>query len=307
MKMHNLSKLTLAVLVAAQFLNAEVAHASSSKSFTQIIHTSNKEILNDPYFQVKSMSVRELTSDEAREIDENVPKISNRQINRMTNRVNSNLKLTLDPPGSGARPIIPSVGGFVPGPGDQVPVPPIGGVPGSPGVNGLDNVLMIIDKLIAVGQKITAIIKDGKSVVNNNPMAAISVLPRSELKDPVVHEMGGWTIPVSKRYKISFRNGFGSEVIGFVYSVSFQYNGSTNGRGKYLAGVRASARQIDATWGYDIDASSQLIQISNVGTQDNVVAGATIEMTYTVKNWAKSITTSNSFHVTGDGRFYKLD
>lgn len=304
MKMHNLSKLTLAVLVAAQFLNVEIAQASSTRAFTQIIHTTNKEILEDPYFQVKSMNVRELTSDEEREIDENVPKISNRQISRITNRVNSNLNLTIDPPVTGGGPIIPPVGGIVPGGGDQLPLPPIGGVPGT---NSFDNVLMIIDKLIAVGQKITAIIKEGKSIVNNNPMAAISVLPRSELKDPVVHEMGGWTIPVSKRYKISFQNGFGVEVVSFVYSVSFQYNGSTNGKGKYLAGVRASARQIDISWGFDIDASSQLIQISNVGSQENVVAGATLEMTYTVKSWAKSITTSNSFHVTGDGRFFMLD
>ena len=119
--------------------------------------------------------------------------------------------------------------------------------------------------------------------------------------------MGGWSIPVSKHYKISYTNGLGMEVVSFVYSISYQYNGSADGKGKYLAGIRASARNITISWGFDLDASSQLLQISNAGTQQNVVAAATIEMTYTVKNWTKNITTSESFFVTGEGKLYKLD
>ena len=301
MKMQNLTKLTLAVLVATQLMNVDAAMAK-----TFIAKTTTKDImaLQDPGLEFHLTSVRELTPEESLEFNDPIPPVSNRKINKITTSANRSLRIRsvlIDPPvpGTGAKINL----------GNQI-IPPVT-VPSTdpaatPGAK-FDNVLMIIDKLIAVGQKVASIIKEGKSVVNNNPMAAISVLPRSDKADPVVHDMGGWTIPVSKHYKISYANGFGVEVLSFVYSISYQYNGSTNGAGKYLAGVRASARKIDVSWGIDVDASSQLIQISNVGTQENVVAGATLEMTYTVKNWARSVTTSESFHVTGAGKIYKLD
>jgi hypothetical protein len=179
-------------------------------------------------------------------------------------------------------------------------------VPNGP-AGALDSVIMVVDKLIAIGQKIIPMIKDGKSVITNSPMTAVSVLPRTDLKDFQVHDMGGWSIPVNRHYKITFANGFGVEVVSFVYSITYQYNGSMDGKGKYLAGIRAAARNIDIMWGFDLDASSQLIQIANVGTQQNVVAGATIEMTYTVKNWTRNLTYSLYFHISGDGKLYKLD
>jgi hypothetical protein len=171
----------------------------------------------------------------------------------------------------------------------------------------IDGILMIVDKLIAIGEKIIPNIEKGRPVVTNKPMSAISVLPRFDGSEPVVHDMADWTLPVAKHYQIKYNNGFGGEAVSFVYSISYQYNGTYNGKGHYLAGVRMSARDIIVNWGFDLDASSQLIQISNVGTKDNVIAGATIEITYTVKNMMRNLTTSESFHVTGDGRLYKLD
>ena len=304
MKIQNVTKLTLAALVAVQFLNAEVAHAKLPRTFIQTLKTTDKEALKDPYFQIKSLRVRELTDEEALEFNASEVKISDKKINEIVSKGFVGPEIPNIPPippnipNGPTIPSTPSNGGIMASTGAGPSVEPSGAI---------DGIIMIIDKLIAIGQKIIPTIKEGKPVVTNNPMASVSVLPRSEAKDPVVHDMGGWSIPVSKHYKISYLNGFGSEVVTFVYSITFQYNGSTNGKGKYLAGIRASARNITISWGFDLDASSQLLQISNVGTQQDVVAGATLEMTYTVKNWTKNITTSESFHVTGDGKLYKLD
>ena len=188
-------------------------------------------------------------------------------------------------------------------------IPNLPSIPSSgatPGV-GIGGIISIIDQLIAIGQKIIPIIKQGAPVVTNNPMTSVSVLPRIDAKDPVVHDMSGWSVPKSNHYKVTFQNGFGSDVVTFIYSISYQFNGTLDGQGKYLAGIRASATNIIVSWGFDLDASSQLLQISNVGTKQNVIAAATLEMTYTVKNWTRNITTSNSFFVTGDGRFIPLD
>lgn len=285
MKIPKVTKLTLAVVVAVQLLNVEVASAKLPNKFVQTLKTSKVEALEDRYFQVQSMTIRELTDEEALEFN-------------TTDRKRSVVSKSFNDPNI---PPIPPSGGL----DDLSVITSDGPVPSTRGT--LDSIIMVIDKLIAIGQKIAPIIKEGTAVVSNNSMASVSVLPRSEAKDPVLHDMGGWSIPVSKHYKIAYKNGFGAEVVSFVYSITFQHSGSVNGKGKYLAGIRASARNITISWGFNLDANSQLLQISNVGTQNDIVAGATIEMSYTVKNWTRSIMTSTSFHVTGDGRLYKLD
>lgn len=178
----------------------------------------------------------------------------------------------------------------------------------SGGVGGaLNSIIMVIDKLIAIGQKITPTIEKGRPVVTNNPMTAVSVLPRTDQKDFVVHEMGNWSVPKTAIFKVSYVNGFNSKVVEFNYAVTFQYNGTHKGKGKYLNGIRVSPKNINVSWGFDLDASSQLIAISNVGTEENVVAGATLEIVYTVKNWTKNITTADGFFVDGRGQIYRVN
>lgn len=224
----------------------------------------------DPYFKIESVKMSELTDEEALEFNDteaNAPAPTINKINKLKKLTNS----TVNPPERS------------------------GGI------------IMLIDKLVAIGEKIIPTIKQGKAVVTNNPMASVSVLPRINAKDPVVHDMGGWSVPYSKHYKVVYTNGLGMEVVSFVYSISYQFNGSWNGLGKYLTGIRASARKIEIVWGFDLNASSQLLQISNIGTAQNVIAGATVEMSYTVSNWLQTITTNKSFFIAGNGKLWQLD
>lgn len=288
MKMQNLSRFTLLALIAISALNVDVASAKSNLKFKTIVHTKKKEALQDPYFQIKSVKVKALTDEEALEFNE----------------FNTSRNKGFNGPGIPNIPPIPPAGAG----GSASELTAVTNDGAQPTTRGaLDSIIMVVDKLIAIGQKIMPTIKEGRAVVTNNPMASVSVLPRSDAKDPAVHDMGGWTVPVTKHYKITYGNGLGMEVVSFVYSITYQYNGSMDGKGKYLAGIRASARNIVISWGFDLDASSQLLQISNVGTQQNVIAGATIEMSYTVKNWTRTMTTNESFFVSGDGKLYKLD
>lgn len=223
----------------------------------------------DPYFKIESLKISEITDEEALEFNDTEANAPAPAptINKMKKLTNS----TVNPPERS------------------------GGI------------IMLIDKLVAIGEKIIPTIKQGKAVVTNNPMASVSVLPRTNAKDPVVHDMGGWSVPYSKHYKVVYTNGLGMEVVSFVYSISYQFNGSWNGLGKYLTGIRASARKIEIVWGFDLNASSQLLQISNIGTAQNVIAGATVEMSYTVSNWLQTITTNKSFFIAGNGKLWQLD
>jgi hypothetical protein len=284
MKTLNLTKVALTVVVATQLLSVE---AFAGTMLKETLLTTKQEAIQDPYFQISSKSVVELTDEEAMEFTNDKPSIVLKVLN-----------IPNIPP---KPPELNSGSGFVNRESGESPTP----TPSPTGM--LDSVIMVVDKLIAIGQKIIPTIEKGKAVVTNSSMGAVSVLPRLETIDPVVHDMGNWSIPVTKHYQISYKNGLGSEVVSFVYSVTYQYGGTYGGKGQYLTGIRASARKINIAWGFDLDASSQLVQISNVGTTEDVIAAATIEIQYTVKNWTRTITNVESFFVAGDNRLYKLD
>lgn len=231
---------------------------------------SRKSENEDPYYKIESVKISELTDEEALEFNDSESPAPETKINKI-NELKKLTSATVSPPEKS------------------------GGI------------IMLIDKLVAIGEKIIPTIKQGKAIVTNNPMASVSVLPRINAKDPVVHDMSGWTTPYSKHYKVAYTNGLGMEVVSFVYSISYQFNGSWNGKGKYLTGIRASARKIEIVWGFDLNASSKLLQISNIGTTQNVIAGATVEMSYTVSNWLQTITTNKSFFIAGNGKLWQLD
>jgi len=336
------SKMAVTFLIAMSMLGT-TANAGVNSRSKEIQFTKDKAKLSDKRFQLKLKSIRELTAEEALKYEASEGHILNKSFTNNNNSVikggfkipsgvpgvsdsNSNVEeisndestaTTLTPPvtnkGGNTNSSATSNKANKPSGDLAVGTGAGGNTGGSTGgalgtvTSVLDGIIMVAEKIVAIGDKIMPTIEKGRPAVTNKPMQAISVLPRIDAKDPVVHEMGNWSIPVTKHYKITYSNGMGSSVVSFVYSVTFQYGGTYGGKGKYLAGVRVSARDIRVDWGFDLDANSELIQISNVGTSENVVAGATIEITYTVKNVLRQLTTTVGFHVTGDGRIYKLD
>lgn len=299
MKTSNLTKVVLSVTLAAQLMSTD---AFAGTKYKEVLLTNKKDSLSDPYFQIKATKVKELTEEEAMEFINETSGVADKALtipNIPPKPPEASEGTTTGSTGTGKDKAGSNLVAAAGGGQTQTPTPSPSGF--------FDGVIMIVDKLIAIGQKVIPTIEKGKAVVTNNPMAAVSVLPRLDTKDPVVHDMGDWSLPMTKHYKITYANGFGAEVVSFVYSITYQYGGTYGGQGKYLTGIRASARNITISWGFDLDASSQLIQISNVGTAQNVVAGATIEISYTVKNFTRQITTNEAFFVAGDGRLFKLD
>lgn len=168
---------------------------------------------------------------------------------------------------------------------------------------GLGDVIMVVDKLIGLGKKIWPIIEAGKPVVNTTFTPPISVLPRveGEPNDVAFHDMADWEAPRQKSYQVDFKNGWGMNVISFTYNVSYQYGGSYEGKGRYLTGVDVSASNISVSWGFDFNATSKLVSISNRGAQDDPLASATVKIQYEASSVLRNIQSTQSFHVTGDG------
>ena len=170
----------------------------------------------------------------------------------------------------------------------------------------LGQIILITDQLIALGKKIWTIVEAGKPVVTTNMAKPISVLPRLEGDDIAFYNMEGWSVPKVKSYRVSYKNGFGSEVIGFTYTVYFQHSGTYEGVGSYLTSLNVEASEVYVSWGFKFDATSSLVGISNLGSLADPVASATIRVAYKATSWFSEVSTGESFFVDGHGELAKL-
>ena len=170
----------------------------------------------------------------------------------------------------------------------------------------LGEVVLAVDQLIATGKKIWALVEAGRPVVSQS-FSSISVLPRVEDPALAFYGMENWSAPKSLRYKVEYSNFYGMNVISFVYSIHFQYDGTYHGHGRYLTSVNIVANTVEVAWGFEFDAKSTLVAITNRGTVKEPVAAATLQVFYRAKSILKDISSTSSYHVDGNGGIKQLD
>ena len=191
----------------------------------------------------------------------------------------------------------------------RVETQPLIELPAIPG-NPLDEIAMYLDGLLAIGKKIWPIIDAGRPVINTTGIIpSLSILPKIEGTDPktAFYEMANWSPPAAASYRVSYKNKFGSEVIAFTYTVYFQFNGDYNGKGKYITNLKVQASGVYAAWGFNFNAVSELTGIANVGSLENPVASAIIEISYTAKGLINEMRNAQSFYVDGKGEMRILN
>lgn len=171
----------------------------------------------------------------------------------------------------------------------------------------IGEVIAVADQIIAFGERVYAIVKKGKPVVNTS-YAPISVLPRAKQGERTIEAMDleGWRYPKSVKYKITYKNGFGMNVVVFTYSVNFSYGGSYNGKGKYITNAQIVPEDLTVQWGFEFNASSKLVGIVNNGTKASPVAGATVIISYSVDSVISSSKSNVSYHFVGDGQIREI-
>lgn len=171
---------------------------------------------------------------------------------------------------------------------------------------GIGEIIMIGDQVIAFGTKIWNIITAGKPTTNATFVEPLSVLPATDRTGQAFYEMSGWSVPKVKKFTVDYKNLLGMTVISFTYGVYYQSGGAYQGKGKYLTGVNIEASDIYVAWGFNLDATSNLVSISNMGTTESPVAGATVKIKYSAKSPFQTFSASESFHVTGSGELYPV-
>lgn len=169
----------------------------------------------------------------------------------------------------------------------------------------LGSIIAAANQLIAFGTKVWEIIKKGKPVVNVDMGKPISILPKSDDPNVAFLQMENWSAPKAKRYRVEYKNMLGMSVIAFDYTVQFQYNGQYDGTGKYVTGLQVTASNVAVSWGFQFDASSELMSISNRGRLDNPIAAGTVQINYHASSVLRDISSAETFHVTGTGEVLK--
>lgn len=196
-------------------------------------------------------------------------------------------------------PPTPSTPGMGPGPG----VPNGGNGQGRSSLENTRQVIQTAKDFVALGEAIYTLVQKGKpSNVTN--YEAISVVPKDpatgEYVDPF--DMEGFGIPEERNFKASIKNGAGTEVVRFDYTLVYSYGGSYNGSGYYLSNVMIIPKSIKTTHGWDFSATMSLSGIMNHGSRANPVAGAMVTIKYKMNSWRAAFERNDTIHVTGKGQ-----
>lgn len=168
--------------------------------------------------------------------------------------------------------------------------------------NILNEIVYTVDTLIAVGKKIYSVVDAGRPVVNTK-FDNVSVLPKLESGETVnaFYDMEGWSKPLHRKFKVTYKNLYGVEVVSFVYGVSMQYGGTYNGTGSYVLGANIYPVDLNVLWGWNLDAVVKTVSIANTGTFAQPVASIQLRLDGKVSTPINENKFSHVFHLTGNG------
>lgn len=158
---------------------------------------------------------------------------------------------------------------------------------------------VIWDEITRIGRELWKIVVDNQPEVNARFQSA-SALPRGVTCWDV---MDTWAAPSAKTFQVSMKNGWGVEVINFVYRIVYTYGGSYQGRGQYLSSVKVIPANLNVAWGFKINVNASIPQVFNGGTAADPIANMEVVVDWTVRNPITFIQRSSVYHVSGDGAF----
>lgn len=171
----------------------------------------------------------------------------------------------------------------------------------------INEISIILDGLLGIGKKIWPIIEAGRPVVATNFIPAVSIIPNIDGQNIVLNNMANWSAPKVKSFRVTFQNYWGSNIVAFTYTVIFQHGGTYNNIGKYVTTLKVIPSDIYTGWGFNFDATSELVGIANVGSTEGPVASGIIQVSYNVKGLVNEVSHSQSFYVDGNGNLNILN
>jgi hypothetical protein len=167
---------------------------------------------------------------------------------------------------------------------------------------GVGDVIATLRQIIAFGKEVYKIVEAGKPVVNTK-YAPISVLPsNTEFGNNITPmDLSYWQPPKFVKFKVSYKNGFGAEVVSFTYNVNMSHGGKFRGTGAFITNAQIVPEKVSVAWGYSFNAEMSLVGLTNMGSDRNPVAGATLQLSYSVSTIIKEDKNNMTIFIAGDG------
>ena len=171
----------------------------------------------------------------------------------------------------------------------------------------IGDVISIAKDLIAFGKEIYKIIEAGKPVINTN-YAPISVLPLETKYGREISPMNlsHWKVPKFVKFKVSYKNGYGTEVVSFTYNVNMSYGGKFGGKGAYITNAQIVPENVNVLWGYTFNAKMSVVGLSNIGSDEDPIAGATLALYYSVSTVIREDKNTMTLFIGGDGSIQQM-
>ena len=167
-------------------------------------------------------------------------------------------------------------------------------------LNGGDHVS--ISDFVTLGTKVWDFI------VNNKPNATYSNYKASVVPSGITSwtQLQGWSKPVSKVYRVEFTNIYGGVGGSFDYRITFVYGGSYKGKGKYIGQISFVPANIRLGTDRSLNVKAELLDPLNFGTEENPVAGAELEISWSSPTTPRYQMSSVDLFLYGTGEIQNL-
>ncbi len=159
-----------------------------------------------------------------------------------------------------------------------------------------------IGTIVSIGENIWKIVEAGKPsahIVSNS----VSALPK---ENPNWSQMTDWQGPLIKSYHMEAVNKMGVKVVSMDYKIMAYYGGKFQGKGQYLANLTMITDNVSVAWGYDLQATAELMDLVNTTDEENPVPGCTLQMKWRTDTLLQHREGTHSIFVKGDGTVTEL-
>lgn len=168
--------------------------------------------------------------------------------------------------------------------------------------NGINQDLLIVDKMINLGEKIWSLVQKGKPLVNYTGTSA-SALPANTKK---WDQLNNWKVPKSKVIRVVYKNLLNVEVARFSYRILLLYGGNVNGIGSYIGYATVEPLEIASSYMYSIDAHASVASVFNMGSKYKPVGAMILNITWAVESVFKKIIINHAYNLDGEGNITEL-
>lgn len=166
----------------------------------------------------------------------------------------------------------------------------------------LDIANIIFDKIVNLGKKAWALVELGR------PVANVSTVTATALPQGVTYwnQLEQWQAPKTASYRITYENGFGANVVDFVYRIVYVAGGSVAGKGKYIGYATVQPGFLEVSWGFTFNSQITVPTVYNMGTSADPVGAMNLNVKWSIDTVLEHTEATEAFYINALGQMQKL-